>query len=271
MRRPSGRNEFCSPYLETALALRPETYRYLDLIAFGFPCQDISHANPKGKGLGGEKSSIFFECMRIVDLLNPQWIIIENVPRLLSINKGRDFGVVLQTLAESGYGYQWRVLDSQYFGVPQRRKRIFVVGYFGGQCPPQVLFQSESSTGHDKKNPKPSPKSKCLNARTGYRQDSSVEAYICSTLTRRTGLHNFKNDTIVAKTIGAGNRGYNGFMWQENYIAEFDTNRKRETSRISEGLDTARGTVIGNAVTVPVIEWIGKRIVKYLSEQGGLT
>lgn len=103
----SGNNEVCFENLEEALAKNPETYQHLDLIAFGFPCQDISHANPKGKGIKGKKSSIFFECMRVIQLLIPQWILIENVPRLLSINKGEDFGIVLQTMAESGYGYCW--------------------------------------------------------------------------------------------------------------------------------------------------------------------
>lgn len=235
MHRSSGNNEVCTPYLETALAQSPETYRRLDLVAFGFPCQDISNANPKGKGLEGRKSSIFFECMRIVQVLQSSWIIIENVPRLLSINNGKDFGIVLQKMAESGYGYSWNIFDSQEFGVPQQRKRLFIVGCFGAVPPPQILFQPESNQGDVQTNARPSPKSKCINARTGFRQDSSSE-------------------TFIAKTVGCGGRGYNGWMWQENYLAELDTARERTSSGISRGLDSARGTVIGNAVTVPVIK-----------------
>lgn len=135
MRGASRNNAICLESLEKALAENPKTYGHLDLIAFGFPCSDISNANPKGKGLKGEKSSIFFECMRIVDILTPSWVLIENVPRLLSIKGGRDMAIVLQTLAQSGYGWSYRILDSQYFGLAQRRKRVFIVGYFGGFCP----------------------------------------------------------------------------------------------------------------------------------------
>ena len=105
MRRTSGNNEVCFKSLEEALAKSPEAYGHLNLVAFGFPCQDISQANSKGKGLKGERSSIFFECMRIVNLFKPAWILIENVPRLLSINQGKDMATVLQTMAKTGYGW----------------------------------------------------------------------------------------------------------------------------------------------------------------------
>jgi DNA (cytosine-5)-methyltransferase 1 len=71
---------------------------------------------------------LFFEFARIIDALRPGWILVENVPGLLSSNGGRDFGVVLGTLADIGYGVAWRILDSRFFGVPQRRRRVFIVG-----------------------------------------------------------------------------------------------------------------------------------------------
>lgn len=226
-------------------------------------CQDISISNPNGKGLAGKKSSVFFECMRIVDILKPQWLIIENVPRLRSINKGRDMGVVLQTLAESGYGWSYRQLDSQYFGVPQRRKRLFIIGYLGGQCPPEILFQSQSDKGDVQADPGASPKSKALTTRSKH--DTSVETIIGRTVKSAPGVHGTDTD-IIAKTIGTDGRGYNGFMWQENYFAEIDTDGKRNLAGFSKGLDTARGTVIGNAVTVRVAQTIAERIVEFYGE-----
>ena len=98
-----------------------------DLLCGGFPCQDLSVSGRRA-GLDGEKSRLFFEFARIADALRPEWLLIENVPRLLSSNGGRDFGVVLGTLADLGYGLAWRVLNSRYFGVPQRRRRLFIVG-----------------------------------------------------------------------------------------------------------------------------------------------
>ena len=99
----------------------------VDLICGGFPCQDLSVAGRR-EGLAGERSGLWFEFARIIDELEPQWVVIENVPGLLSINKGADFAVIIQWLAQRGYGVCWRVLDSQYFGVPQRRRRVFIVG-----------------------------------------------------------------------------------------------------------------------------------------------
>ena len=117
-----------------------------DLICGGFPCQDVSVAG-KREGLAGERSSLWYEFARIVADTRPPWVLVENVPGLLSSNEGKDFEIVVSGLAECGYGVAWRVLDSQNFGVPQRRRRVFIVGYLGAPCPPEVLFESEGSGG----------------------------------------------------------------------------------------------------------------------------
>ena len=98
-----------------------------DLVAGGTPCQDLSVAGQR-RGLNGDRSGLFFEYARVVGALRPRWFLWENVPGAFSSNGGRDFGVVLGTLADLGYGVAWRVLDSRFFGVPQRRRRVFVVG-----------------------------------------------------------------------------------------------------------------------------------------------
>jgi DNA (cytosine-5)-methyltransferase 1 len=97
------------------------------IITGGFPCQDLSVAGTR-TGLAGERSRLFWEIARIVEETQSEYFLIENVPGLLSSNKGRDFGIVIGTMADLGYSVAWRVLDAQYFGVPQRRKRIFIVG-----------------------------------------------------------------------------------------------------------------------------------------------
>ncbi len=101
----------------------------VDVICGGFPCQDVSIAG-KRAGLAGERSGLWSEFARIIDELEPKWVVIENVPGLLSSNRGRDFATVIRWLAERGYGVAWRILDSQYFGVAQRRRRVFIVGSF---------------------------------------------------------------------------------------------------------------------------------------------
>lgn len=119
----------------------------VDLICGGFPCQDVSVAG-KRKGLAGDQSGLFFDFMRIVADVLPRWILIENVPGLLSSNGGRDMGTVLGTLGKLGYWWAYRCLNSQYFGVPQRRRRIYIVGHLGASCSPEILFESESVYGH---------------------------------------------------------------------------------------------------------------------------
>jgi DNA (cytosine-5)-methyltransferase 1 len=113
------------------------------IITGGFPCQDLSVAG-KRAGLAGARSGLFWEIARIVEETQTEYFILENVPGLLSSNKGDDFGVVLGTMADLGYSVGWRVLDAQYFGVPQRRKRVFIVGRRStSDGLAEVLFKSE--------------------------------------------------------------------------------------------------------------------------------
>jgi DNA (cytosine-5)-methyltransferase 1 len=120
----------------------------IDLVCGGFPCQDLSVAG-KRAGLSGARSGLFYDALRFATHTKAKTILLENVPGLLSSNQGRDFGAVLSALAESGYSnIEWRVLDSQFFGVPQRRRRIFIVASVGTEPFRQILAECESSTGN---------------------------------------------------------------------------------------------------------------------------
>jgi DNA (cytosine-5)-methyltransferase 1 len=118
------------------------------IITGGFPCQDLSVAG-KRAGLAGKRSGLFWEIARIVEETQTEYAILENVPGLLSSNGGKDFAVVLGTMADLGYSVAWRVLDAQYFGVPQRRKRVFIAcrrassGSAG-----EILFKSTGVRGN---------------------------------------------------------------------------------------------------------------------------
>lgn len=126
--------------------------RRVDLLTSTFPCQDISVAG-KRAGLAGERSGLFHESMRVVDALRPRAILIENVEGLYSSGspRGSDFGIVLDSLAARGYLATWRTLDAQFFGVPQRRRRVFVVaiadGDPGAERIGEVLAVAEGSGG----------------------------------------------------------------------------------------------------------------------------
>ena len=119
----------------------------VDLICGGFPCQDLSVAGHR-RGLDGSKSGLWYEFYRILKECRPKYCLVENVRGLFSSNKGRDMEVLVRGLEELGYQWQYRILDSQYFGVPQRRRRVFIVGYLGEGCQPQVLLESESLPWH---------------------------------------------------------------------------------------------------------------------------
>jgi DNA (cytosine-5)-methyltransferase 1 len=119
------------------------------IITAGWPCQDISRAG-RENGLSGDRSGLFYEVMRLLVELRPKWFVLENVPRLLSINRGRDMGAVVGALVDSGYGFAYRVLDASAFGTAQKRRRIFFVGHLGddrGTASAEVLFDSESVRG----------------------------------------------------------------------------------------------------------------------------
>jgi len=119
------------------------------IITGGFPCQDLSVAG-KRAGLGGERSGLFWQICRLLDETRAQNFILENVPGLLSSNNGRDMAVVIEALVKRGYRIAYRVLDAQHFGVPQRRRRVFIVGCLGdtGRSPEEILAISQSRTGY---------------------------------------------------------------------------------------------------------------------------
>ena len=150
----------------------------VDIITFGSPCQDMSIAG-KREGLCGTRSNLFYEAIRIIKEMRcktngeyPRFVVWENVPGAFSSNKGEDFKAVLEEICkikddtlsvsqpESGkwtnageivgdaFSVAWRVFDAQYWGVPQRRKRIYLVADFAGECAGEVLFESESLSGN---------------------------------------------------------------------------------------------------------------------------
>ena len=119
------------------------------LLVGGTPCQSFSVAGLR-KGLEDPRGNLALTYVGILDKFRPKWCIWENVPGVLSSNKGRDFGAFLGALGELGYEWAYRVLDAQNFGVAQRRRRVFVVGCLGNwESAAKVLFESESLSGNN--------------------------------------------------------------------------------------------------------------------------
>lgn len=124
--------------------IRPGT---VDVLVGGPPCQAFSCAGLRA-GLADPRGNLTLVYVGMVDHFKPRWVLYENVPGLLSSNGGRDFSAFVKALADIGYGVCWRMLDAQHFGVPQRRRRLYLVGYPGNWRPPAaVLFESHRLCG----------------------------------------------------------------------------------------------------------------------------
>ncbi|MGA7155375.1 MAG: DNA (cytosine-5-)-methyltransferase, partial [Acidobacteriaceae bacterium] len=120
----------------------------IDLLAGGTPCQSFSVAG-KRAGLDDPRGNLTIEFARLADRLRPVWLVWENVPGVLSIDGGRTFGAFLRMLVDCGYGIAYRVLNAQHFGVPQRRRRVFVVGHLGDwRAAAAVLLEQHSLSGY---------------------------------------------------------------------------------------------------------------------------
>ena len=120
----------------------------IDLLVGGTPCQDFSVAGLRA-GMDGDRGQLTIEFARLAERLRPRWLVWENVPGVLSVDNGRAFGTFLRILGQFGYGFAYRILDAQYAGVPQRRRRVFLVGHLGDwRRSAAVLFERQSLSGY---------------------------------------------------------------------------------------------------------------------------
>ncbi len=110
----------------------------IDMLCGGFPCQAFSIAGQR-KGFQDTRGTLFFEIARIIKSKKPKIIFLENVKGLLNHEKGKTFSIILQTISELGYDVQWMVLNSKFFGVPQNRERVFIIGSLRDECRPEIL------------------------------------------------------------------------------------------------------------------------------------
>lgn len=284
----------------------------VDCLVGGWPCQDLSVAG-KRKGLAGERSGLFHEVIRIAKEIQPTWGLFENVPGLLSSHGGRDMATVLEGLRECWPVVGYRVLDSQYFGVAQRRRRVFFVCGPTERSVEEILFEPEGGEGHFTKSEKARPElAASLKSRSSSpginppgRGGEDVMNLVVDALTARDSKgydrgdnsHNSKLIPIAeigAKTqmgdgrngCGIGMEGDPMFTLQAGKQHGVGVRRltPTETERLQgfpdgwtclcqplesydhlkcQCADGPRYRMMGNAVTVNVIRWLGKRIRKY--------
>ncbi len=206
----------------------------VDIITFGSPCTDMSVAG-KRAGLDGKQSVLFYEAIRIVKEMRcktngkyPRFIVWENVPGAFSSNKGQDFKAVLESICSiksadisipmpekdkwthagqivaDDFSVAWRVLDAQYWGVPQRRKRIYLVADFAGGCASKILFESEGLSGYSSKsgcpwkNTTPDTRESVTDASCGIKNDNTQPTFVFENHSQDT---RYKGPLEVGQTV----------------------------------------------------------------------
>jgi DNA (cytosine-5)-methyltransferase 1 len=278
----------------------------------GWPCQGNSVSGRRG-GMDDPRSGLWMHFRRLLAELRPRWFIGENVPGLLSVRHGADWAIILDDLADLGYGWAYRVLDAQFFGVPQRRRRVFIVGHLGDRAAPvQVLFEPESSG----RNPAPSTAPRAdiaetLGSLTGGARTTDLDghgAYIPFDAAQITHPENRVNpqpgdpaaplaatgQPMIATAVTAyavqPERGQAADLLAREVdlaptLTAVEPNRTDRGLRLATSAavrrltpvecerlqgfpdgwteghsDTTRYRLLGNAVAVPVVEWIARRI-----------
>jgi len=259
--------------------IKGNDYESIQLLVGGTPCQAFSVAGLR-KGFSDERGNLTLEFIRLAQRLNPRWLVWENVPGVLSIDEGRAFGSFLGGLAECGYGFAYRVLNSQHFGVPQSRRRVFVVGYFGDWRPAaQVLFERESLCGDITPSRSAGQeiaatfKSRAHSGGWGQDIDLAAGGYMRPVLCSGNDIMGTIMSNCSTKQFLGNQDAFTG----NYFLRTFDGVRRvtpREVERlfgfpddytkISEKTpDGSRYKALGNSMAVPVMRWIGERINAY--------
>ena len=202
----------------------------VELLVGGTPCQSFSVAGLR-KGLDDPRGNLMLTYGAIAKRFKPKWLVWENVPGVLSSNGGRDFGTFLGMLAELGYGFAYRVLDAQYFGVAQRRRRVFVVGCLGNWRPAAaVLFERDSLCG----NPKPSREkgeavANCLTKSPSSHSGANPARGEGNCILQPVGVPDVMS-TLLSSTAGVSRTG-NAATEHETYIPmSFRKSKRAQTS-----------------------------------------
>lgn len=216
----------------------------VDVVTGGFPCQDISLAgarstNKDKRGLRGERTGLFWEVIRILKEIQPRWVVLENVVNLLAVNDSEDFETVIGALADCGYVGCWRVLNAQYFGVPQQRRRLFLVAGSGRMPPMELLADAapvDAISPASSATPWPVPA-----------------------------------DAWAANTLLANKAGSQIALGCTTFVAEpnrWDQMAERQRASDDDGLclgldaaNLAEAFSAGNAVVPQIAEWIARKLI----------
>ncbi|KAA6204314.1 MAG: DNA cytosine methyltransferase [Candidatus Tokpelaia sp.] len=229
----------------------------IDLLVGGTPCQSFS-VSGKRQGLADRRGNLAMVYLAILGKYRPRWIIWENVLGVVSSNAGRDFSTFLSALAECGYHAAWRVLDARDYGLPQMRRRLFLVGYFGDWRPAaKVLFEPDNLQD-----------TAALGEEAQEADAEAARGGSYSDFYRRLGRGYYKPDKVASTCMASANSA-------DKSDIVLDCGRPRRLTPleyerlmgypdgwtdIAGASDTARYQAIGNSMAVNCVRWIGQRI-----------
>ena len=273
------KNDFCRRVLEAHWSnvpmakdialVDPTEIPEAEVWSAGFPCQDLSLARMGPRdGLRGAQSGLFHTFANLVRARRPSVVVLENVHGLLTSHRGRDFAIVLQTMDECGYGLAWRVLNSQHFGIPQSRKRVYVVAVHRDPVGPgEILFEPECGDWNLTQG-----------GSDGKKSPSLFQKILGNPL---------KGPLVKARAhcVYAESARHTGTDWSRNYVWYPDGRVRRftpnEVERVQgfpdnwtdiacvgrEDSDSMRYHAVGNSVTPQVTEWLGMRIRTFIESK----
>tara|TARA_Y100001968_G_C19383762_1_gene731707 strand:+ start:416 stop:1474 length:1059 start_codon:yes stop_codon:yes gene_type:complete len=280
----------------------------ISVIVGGTPCVSFSVAGLR-RGLDDERGNLSLVFIRLCERVQPKFIVWENVPGVLSSNGGKDFGAFTGALSEIGYSFAWRILDAQFFRVPQRRRRVFLIGYRGNwRYPAAILFEPKSMRGDTPKSGKAGediaptvvcgpPYSRTGNQRVeaealvlqrmrgfgDYTESNHASALKARDYKDATDLvlavhENTRSELRLTKehpplTTGGGKpgQGYPCIVAERarrimpseaELLQGFPKGYTDITYRGKPAPDTQRYKALGNSMAVPVLRWLGQRMLR---------
>lgn len=248
------------PLYDDICTLDPREIPDADVWSAGWPCQDISHANVQRAGLRGERSGLFFAFMDLVKAVKPKWLILENVPGLLSADGGSAFESVIDKMEEVGYLGGWTTSNTLHFGLPQDRERIIIVGSLGTQGAYQVLAHGSGLYGDHSAREKERPGSP--------RPTESGPGGHDPVVVQRRGGFGYTKGSHICPTLRAQAGSHQGGHSDRPILCgeKLDLERMGTVDGVPGRLDGRRGRLIGNAVSVPLAQWYASAIAMVESD-----
>ena len=244
------------PIYEDITTLTPATIPQSDLWCAGWPCQDLSNANTERKGLGGERSGLFYKFMELVGEVHPPWLVLENVPGLLCAEQGTALEAVINTLETHGYLGGWLSCNALHSGLPHDRDRVFFIASFRSPRAYKIFTDSSELSG---------------NSPPGKSRETETRSSLCESTFRnnplvvqRRGGFGYTLARNVCPTLRAQTGKHQGGHSDRPILCgeKLDLDRMGTVDGVSPRMDSRRGRVLGNAVIPPIAEWIGRKILE---------